>query len=94
MPNPFAEAALTALESPAVQQPLEAAIAAGEVGLQQIVDSTIANAKGSGAIGLIINAAKGGFENAVNAEFAKLPPAAIAAYLTNLAKDELVKLGG
>lgn len=89
MPNPFQTAALNVIESAPVQAELLAAITAGEAGLQNIIDAAINGAKGSGALGLLITAAKGSFETGVNAEFANLPPAEIATWITDAAKKEL-----
>ena len=94
IPGEIADALVIALESPTVQAALVAAITAGEVPLEGIVDSAINAAKGSGILGVVIVAAKGTVETEVNAEFAKLPPATIAAYITQLAQQEAKALGG
>lgn len=90
----IADVFVSALESPTVQATFTAAIAAGEVPLETLADNAIANLKASGVAGIVISAAKGTVETEVNAEFAKLPPATIAAFLTSLAVAEAKKLGG
>jgi hypothetical protein len=89
VPNPFQTAALNVIESAPVQAELLAAITAGEAGLETYIDAAISGAKGVGAFGLLIAAAKGSFETAINAEFANLPPAEIATWITETAKKEL-----
>jgi hypothetical protein len=93
-PNPFLAAVVSAIESPAAQTAVLAAVTSGEVPLETLVDAAITNAKASGVAGLFISAAKGAVETEVNAEFAKYTPADITAYLTKLAVDELTALGG
>jgi hypothetical protein len=85
---------VSAIESPAAQTAVLAAVTSGEVPLETLVDAAITNAKASGVAGLFISAAKGAVETEVNAEFAKYTPAATTAYLTKLAVDELTALGG
>jgi hypothetical protein len=94
LPGEIADGLVAALESPAAQAALVTAITAGEVELQSAGDSIIANAKGAGVLGVVIAAGKGSVEAEFNAELAKLPPTAIAAYLTGLAVQEAKALGG
>ena len=94
VPGEIADAIVTALSSPAVETTVEATVAAGEVPLQTLIDTTIANIKGTGILGLVITAGKGTVEAEINAEFAKLPPATIVAFLLSLAKTEAKNLGG
>lgn len=94
IPGEIADALVTTLETPAVQSTLVAAITAGEVPLEGVLDSAIHAATGGGMLGLVITAAKGTVETEINAEFAKLPPTVIAAYLTKLAQNEAKALGG
>lgn len=94
VPGEIADALVTALQSPAVQSALESAISSGEVSLQAAIDTVISGATASGALGIVVAASKGTVESEVNAEFAKLTPAVIAAWLTSLAVDEAKKLGG
>jgi hypothetical protein len=94
LPGEIADALVSALGTQTAQDALVAAITAGEVPLEGIIDSAINAAKGSGILGVIIAASKGTVEAEVNAEFAKLPPTVIAAYLTKLAQEEAKALGG
>lgn len=90
----IADALVAALESPPAQSALITSIAAGEVPLEGFLDSTIANLKVGGILGVVITAAKGTVEAELNAQFKQYPPAAIAAYLTKLAQEEAKSLGG
>jgi hypothetical protein len=94
IPGAIADALVEALESPAAQSALESAIAAGEVQLQKIGDQVIANAKGTGALGIVIAAGKGAVEAGFDAELAKLDPKTVAAELIALAQREAKALGG
>lgn len=90
----IADGLVAALESPAAQSALASAIAAGEIELKSIGDNIIANAKGSGILGMVIAAAKGSVEAEFDAELAKFTPTEIAAYITKLAVNEAHALGG
>ncbi len=94
LPGEIADALVTVLETPAVQAELTAFVTASEGQLQPAADAIIANASGSGFLGLVINAAKGSVTTELNAELAKLPPTTIVAYITALAQQEAKALGG
>lgn len=93
MANPILDALETAIESPTVQTALVGAITAGELDLKTLGDNLIANAKGSGVLGLVIAAGKGSVEAEFDAELAKLTPAELATIATNFAVQELKNLG-
>lgn len=94
IPAEIVDALVTTLETPNVQAALVAAITAGEVPLEGVIDNAINALKGSGILGVVIAASKGSIETEINAEFTKIPPATIAAYITKLAQDEAKNLGG
>lgn len=94
IPGEIADALVAALETPTVQAELVAAITAGEVPLESFLDTTIANLKTGGVLGIVLAAAKGTVEAELNAQFKAYPPATIAAYVTKLAQDEAKALGG
>jgi hypothetical protein len=94
IPGEIADALVAMLASPNVQAALLTAVTAGEVQLQSIVDKAIESASGSGILGVVIAASKGTVAAEMNAEFAKLPPEGIVAFITKLAQDEAKRLGG
>ena len=94
LPGEIADAIVAVIEAPAAQAALVAAITAGEVPLESVLDGLISKATAQGALGLVLAAIKGTAEADLNAEFAKLPATTIAAWLTSLAVDEAHNLGG
>ena len=94
LPGEIADALVSALETPAAQAALVAAIAAGEIPLQAITIKFIESLKGNGIVGLVINALKGTIETEINAAFAAYPPETIAKLLTQLAVNEAKTLHG
>lgn len=94
IPGEIADAIVNALESPEVQETLTAAVAAGEVPLQAVVDNALEHAKASGTLGTVIAAAKGTVEARVNAQISSIQPATAVGWLTKLAQQEAKALGG
>lgn|SRR5580700_10178511 len=94
VPGEIADVLVNVLESAPVQASLLAAVTAGEVGFQSLVDTTIANLKGTGVLGIVITAAKGTVETEVNAEIAQYTPQQIVTFITKMAQDEAKNLGG
>ena len=94
IPGEVADTLVNVLESAPVQSALTAAITNGELTVEKIADAAIQNAKGSGVLGLVIDAGKGAVETELNAELAQLQPAQIVALITKAAQSEAKALGG
>ena len=94
IPGEIADALVAALDSPAAQAELVAAITAGEVPLEAAAKSFVDGLKANGVLGLVLTAVQGSLDTDLAAAFAALPPTTIAAYITKLAQDEAKALGG